>query len=459
MGTPSDDRTPILTVGNALLLTLAPGAGAPQLGWITVGADGRIAGIGTGPAPATDGPTLDAGGAFVAPGFVSAHSHLFTSGSRGLATESPLWEWIEAMTRYTSRATPDDLYWLSQHGSLDFLANGITTAYDFTAGRLRFSADRPLEGGFAGELAPAEVADAQLLGKLDAGIRFVNSVMLDDGVGTRSEVLARLERTLTFADGHRDHPGFLGMAVSGGVQWALDPAAATVEVEAMRRWGLLNQPHFLESAQRVAEQQAKFAWYRDAGALGPDLVFGHFIHTTPELVAEAAAAGCGMVWQPTSNGRLASGIADIPAYRAAGMRVGMGLDDQSCSDMSDPWQNMRLGAYLLRAAAEDPAAMPAADVLELHTMGSARVLGVDGDVGSLEVGKYADFLVVDPTDPDTGPVWDPWGTYVLACGLRNLKAVFVGGRQVADGARITHVDAAEVSRQVHTRLRRIAAST
>ena len=174
----------------------------------------------------------------------------------------------------------------------------------------------------------------------------------------------------------------------------------------MRRHGLVNQPHFLETPHELELQQSKFAWYRDAGALGPDLVFGHFIQTTDEIIVEAAAAGCGMVWQPSSNGRLASGVAERATRRELGMRVGVGLDDQACTDVSDPFMNMRIGIFLQRAHLKDPAAMPVADMLELHTLGSARVLGIDGDVGSLEVGKYADFLVVDPRRPDTGPVWD-----------------------------------------------------
>jgi cytosine/adenosine deaminase-related metal-dependent hydrolase len=118
--------------------------------------------------------------------------------------------------------------------------------------------------------------------------------------------------------------------------------------------------------------------------------------------------------------------------------------------------NMRVGIFLQRAHLKDPAAMPVADMLELHTLGSARVLGIDGDVGSLEVGKFADFLLVDPRRPDTGPVWDPVGTYVLACGLRNLVGVYVAGDLVADrDGLLDRAGADETSEQVHERLARI----
>ncbi len=143
-----------LTVTGGLLLTMAPGSGAPVSGWMTVAADGRIRAMGTGPAPATGGRVLDASGCLVAPGFVSAHSHLFTSGSRGLGTDQGLYGWIDAMTRYTRAADPDDMYWLTLHGALDFLANGITTAYDFTASRLTFSAAADGSGTYGGAVRP-----------------------------------------------------------------------------------------------------------------------------------------------------------------------------------------------------------------------------------------------------------------------------------------------------------------
>jgi cytosine/adenosine deaminase-related metal-dependent hydrolase len=451
-----------LIVHDALLLTLDPAEPEPFAGWLAVDGEGRIAAIGRGAPPPAPGPTgsapalVDAGGAIVAPGFVSAHSHLFTSGSRGLGTDQSLYGWIEAMTRWTVHATPEDLYWLTVHGALDFLDNGITTAYDFTAGRLDFDAGTPQHGAFGGRLRPAEQGEAQFRAKLDAGIRFVNSVMLDDAAGSRDEVLGRLDDIVDFASKHADDPRYLGSAISGAVQWAADRSTAEIEVEAMARHGLINQPHFLESPHEAAAQRAKFAWYRDAGALGPDLVFGHFVQATDALIAEAAEAGCGMVWQPTSNGRLASGIADVPRCRELGMRVGVGLDDQACTDCSDPFQNMRIGMYLLRASRQDPAAMPVREMLELHTLGSARVLGIEADVGSLEVGKYADFLVVDPRRPDTGPVWDPVATYVLACGLRNLRQVWVGGRLVSQDGVATNPLSAAASAEVHGRLGAIA---
>jgi cytosine/adenosine deaminase-related metal-dependent hydrolase len=448
-----------LLVHGATLLTIDPARPDAFVGWFTVGQDGRLTAVeeGAPPADLVADTVLDATGMIVAPGFVSAHSHLFTSGSRGLGMDAALYEWIQAMTAYTEKADARDIYWMTRHGAQDFLRNGITTAYDFTDVGLPFEAESSTSSGYVGTIPPVDYQHAQLEAKVDAGLRHVHSVMLAQGPFALDEALSHVDETVARAaavasDLH------LGVAVSGTVQWAESRQTAELEVAAMRKYGLLNQPHLLETAYGVEAQQARFAWYRDAGALGPDLVFGHFIQTTPEIIAEAAAAGCGMSWQPLSNGRLASGVASIPEIRAAGMRVGVGLDDQSCTDNADPFANCRFGIYLLRASRRDPSAMPVRDMLTLHTLGSAEVLGISDDVGSLRVGRFADFLVVDPRDPDTGPVWDAYGTYVLACSLRNLKQVWVGGRQVAEGSRLTDPEAGRVVEEVHERMHRIASS-
>ncbi|MCZ2839236.1 amidohydrolase family protein [Modestobacter sp. VKM Ac-2985] len=449
-----------LLVHNAVLLTLDPDRPDPFRGWFTVGDDGRLTAVEPGDPPVellaglTGDQVLDGGGALVGPGFVSAHSHLFTSGFRGIAKDESLYGWLEQMLGYTAAATTEDVYWMTRHGAQDFLRNGITTAFDFTDTGLTFEKESAGVSRYGTELPDTAYQHAQLRGKVDAGLRHVHSVMLAQGDVAPALALAQLDEVVAAAS-TVDPSLHLGVALSGTVQWADAPAAAALEVAAMRRHGLLNQPHFLETPYEVELQRSKFAWYADAGALGPDLVFGHFIQTSDEIIAAAAAAGCGMSWQPMSNGRLASGVARIPRIRELGMRVGMGLDDQSCTDVSDPFANLRTGLALIRATHQDPAALPVRDVLELHTRGSAEVLGIDDRVGTLRVGRYADFLVVDPRDPDTGPVWDTYGTYVLACSLRNLKQVWVGGRLVAEGTRLADPDAGEVSDQLHERMARL----
>lgn len=448
-----------LIVENALLITMAPGVDTAFAGWFAVDDLGRIVDLGKGEPPAglTAEARLDAKGMFVAPGFISAHSHLSTSGSRGLGHDVPLYGWGGEMTRYTRHCDAEDIYWVVLHGALDFLGNGITTAYDFTDSRLPFAV---VDGQRVqvGPFKPKEYAEAQFRAKIDAGIRFINSIHINDQIGDDAEIARRFDETFQYAETCPDSGQYLGTAISGAVQWSDTPETARREVELMRRHRVINQPHFLETPEQLELQRSKFAWYEDAGALGPDLIFGHFVHPTSDQISIAARCGCAMCWQPTSNGRLASGVADIPRFIKEGMRVGVGLDDQACTDLSDPFQNMRMGIYIQRAHRQDAKAMGVAQMLRLHTLGSAEALGIEDRVGSLEVGKFADFVLVDPRQPDTGPLWDPVATYVLASSLRNLKAVYVGGRCVNREGVSQHPQARRASEELHGRLGRIADS-
>lgn len=443
-----------LVVTDAVLIPVSDTGPDWFRGWLHVGDDGRIAGIGTGEPP--PGPALDVGGAIVAPGFVSAHSHLFTSGLRGIAPGSSLYPWVRAMMEVFRHASADDLYWCTLHGALDFLANGVTSAYNFTQSRVTWLYDPATARNTLGAVHPPEYVARQFAAAADAGMRVMNAIRLDDEAMGEDETLGVFADMVAASADLVPPDQHLGASVFGAVQWAAGPRTAELEVAMMRRHGLVDQAHFVETAEGIDVQQAKFAWYADAGALGPDFLFGHFVHPTDDMVSAAAGAGAAMVWQPTSNGRLGSGFADVVRFRDAGMRVGIGLDDQSCTDISDPFANMRMGLYATRARHTDAGILMPRDVLRMHTLGSAEALGVADRIGSLEVGKHADFVVVDHRAPSTGPVWDVLATYVLACGLRNLKQVYVGGRVVAEHGRCTSPLAADADGELQERMTRAA---
>ncbi|MDF2916265.1 MAG: cytosine deaminase, partial [Microbacterium sp.] len=178
-----------LLVTNARLITVPAGTDDPgyiERGYMLV-EDGRISAIGAGdPAPDVSADeVLDVDGKFVAPGFVSSHSHLFTSGSRGLGVDQTLYGWCTSMFSVLNNASPDQIYWATLHGSLDFLANGVTTAYNFTDPLLPWEPmvdGKRADGG--GQLRDHAWHTRQADGCHDAGLRFVDSIALDATVCT-----------------------------------------------------------------------------------------------------------------------------------------------------------------------------------------------------------------------------------------------------------------------------------
>jgi 5-methylthioadenosine/S-adenosylhomocysteine deaminase len=211
------------------------------------------------------------------------------------------------------------------------------------------------------------------------------------------------------------------------------------EAAMMREFHLGNQTHFVEPPDDQGEQRSKFRWMLDSHLLGPTLIFGHFIHTDDFILKQTAAAHASMVWNPLSNGRLASGTADIPKYLKLGVRVGMGVDGEASADLADPFENMRTGLYAIRDKYEDATIMSPYQVLWLHTQGSADVLNEAAHLGSLEPGKFADMVFINPTR--LGVILeDPYANIVLIAGERDIDSVYVGGDLMVDHNKLLHAD-------------------
>jgi 5-methylthioadenosine/S-adenosylhomocysteine deaminase len=442
-GTAQAEAPAKLLVSNARLFTMAPGEEKPFVGYLVVDAEGRLAAVGEGaPPPQLKAQaTWDAGGHWILPGFLSAHSHLWQAAFRGIAADRTLPGWIDGLyNQRASRAKAEDFYWFTLDGALDHLEHGITAAYDFAYGGTRW--------GFCRD---NDCDELEYKAELDSGIRFVHGYQPDQ-IGPSDQLPQARARLKDFMDWLGTQPKssrFLSVMLNGATAFNDTFEQAVAEKAMMDEFHIGNQSHYLEPPDTVAAEQAKFKWFVDSGLLGPTLYFGHFIHTNDSILTKVAAAGSGMSWNPLSNGRLASGVADIPKYLKMGIRVGMGVDGEASADLADPFENMRTGLYAIRDKYEDARAMSPYQVLYLHTMGSADVMGAKDKLGSLEVGKYADFLVVDPTR--FGTVFDPYASLVLVGAERDLERVYVGGELKVDRGRMLGQDMVKVQTETNRR--------
>ena len=436
-----------LIVKNALLFTMAPAQKEPFIGYMVVDEAGRLTAVATGDPPAalTARHIWDAHGEWIIPGFISAHSHLWQSAFRGLAADKTLPGWIDAL--YNQRAAcaaADDYYWFTFEGALDHLEHGITAAYDFSYG-----------GTLGGRCNGNGCDEATFKAETDSGIRFVHgwqpghSGQINDEAETRTH----LKQFLDASAKQRQDPHVLSVMINGMTSFVpadQAPNEARMEAALMREFHLANETHYLEPPNTQTAERSLFPLFAQNGMLGPNLIFGHFIHTTPDILAATGKAGASMSWNPLSNGRLASGTADIPAYLKAGIRVGMGVDGEASADLADPFENLRTGLYAIRDKYEDATIMSPYDVFRLHTMGSADVLNVADRLGSLEPGKFADFLVIDPTH--FGVVFDPYATLVLVTSQPDLERVYVGGQLEVDHGKLLHQDLAHIESEVNRRV-------
>jgi 5-methylthioadenosine/S-adenosylhomocysteine deaminase len=430
-----------LIVRNAYIFSMADTQRTPFHGYLVVANDGTLQTVAAGDPPASlhAATIYDAHNRWIIPGFISAHSHLWQSAYRGLASDQTLLGWIDALYGHAVKeATAEDLYWFTLEGALDHLRHGITAAYSFNYG---------------GHTRDQSVAfnEQTFRAESDSGIRFVHGWEPGRSSATYTPEIADREFSsfLTFT---RAHPTakLLSVMINGMTSFDGTPTQAPLEAALMQRYHVGNQSHYLEQPETQVADREQFQWFTDGGLVTDKLIFGHFIHTDPAILAAAGKAHASMSWNPLSNGRLASGTADIPQYLKAGIRVGMGVDGEASADLADPFENLRTGLYAIRDKYENAAIMSPYDVLRLHTVGSADVLGVANKLGSLEPGKQADFLVIDPTR--FGHIFDPYATLVFVTSQPDLERVYVAGDLQVEHGTLLHQDLNKIQHEVDQRV-------
>jgi 5-methylthioadenosine/S-adenosylhomocysteine deaminase len=170
----------------------------------------------------------------------------------------------------------------------------------------------------------------------------------------------------------------------------------------------------------------------DSGLLTARTVCAHGVHVTDADIDLLAAAGASVVHCPASNLKLASGIARVPELQRAGVTVALGTDGSASANDLDLFMAMRLAGYTQKGTKGDAALLPAATLVRMATMDGARALGIDHLVGSLEVGKRADLVVLDVDAPSMHPVFDPHATIAYAATRAEVKTVVADGRVVVD---------------------------
>jgi 5-methylthioadenosine/S-adenosylhomocysteine deaminase len=188
-----------------------------------------------------------------------------------------------------------------------------------------------------------------------------------------------------------------------------------------------------EIAQGIAGHGCRpLARLSGLGLAGPNLIAVHAVHLTPDEIALLAACGCHVAHCPSSNLKLASGMAPIASLLAAGVNVGLGTDGAASNNRLDLFGEMRQAALLAKAVAGDATVLPAAQALRMATLNGAQALGLDGLVGSLQPGKAADIVAVDFNAPELAPCYDPVSHLVYAAGRQDVSHVWVAGELALD---------------------------
>jgi 5-methylthioadenosine/S-adenosylhomocysteine deaminase len=200
-----------------------------------------------------------------------------------------------------------------------------------------------------------------------------------------------------------------------------------------------------EIEQSVKEHGARpLQRLADLGLVGPGLIAVHAIHLERHEIELLAQHGCHVAHCPSSNLKLASGLAPVRALLAGGINVGLGTDGAASNNRLDLFAEMRLAALLAKGVSADATAVPAWQALEMATLRPARALGLDRTIGSLTPGKFADIAAVRITGIESSPCYDPLSHLVYAAGREHVSHVWVNGKLVLDNGELTTIDTREV---------------
>lgn len=391
---------------------------------------------------------LSAEGCVVIPGFVQAHVHLCQTLFRGTADGLPLLPWLrERIWPYEAAHDPRSLRASARLGVAELLRGGTTTILDM--GTVRHH-DQVFE-----VLA-------------ESGMRaFSGKAMMDRGSGiprglreTRRESVSESDRLRATWHGAAEDrlryayaPRFV-LSCSGALLREVSERVAGSET--------LMHTHAAEHADErraVREQLGKddIEALAECGITGPRAVLAHGVQLRVTEIKRLSRAGTRLVHCPSANMKLGSGIAPLRAFREHGLVAGLGADGAACNNRLDAFTEMRQAALLSCAREQDALATSAADALRLATLGGARVLGLEDQIGTLEIGKRADITVVDISRLHHVPGGDALSRLVYCAGASDVRHVLVHGRVLVEGGELRTLDEAEVIRDATHELKRLVA--
>jgi len=389
--------------------------------------DGRILDVlpaGAAQARYAAAQTIALPGQALIPGLVNLHGHAAMSLMRGFADDLPLMAWLNG------RIWPAE----KKHASDAFVRDGtLLAAAEMLAGGITCCNDMYFFPQAAGEAF------------LQAGMRATLGILvLELPSAYASDADDYLARGLAMRDALKEEP-LLGFAFAPHAPYTIADATFGRISTLAEQLGLPLHTHIHETADEI---QASLKQYgvrplerlARLGLLGPNFIGVHAVHVSDAEIDLLAQHGCHVAHCPTSNLKLASGIAPVAKFAAAGINLGLGTDGAASNNRLDLFAEMRLAALLAKGASNDAAALPAAAALKMATLDAARALNLDDRIGSIVPGKRADLVAVDLHALSSQPVFDPVSHLVYVAGREDVTHVWVDGKLKLDDRRLVGLD-------------------
>ena len=426
-----------LVLRNAVIVTAAPSAPVVE-GGLAV-SDGRIEAIGDVPDRAQE--VLDLQGRIVAPGLVNAHCLAADSLFRGLVENLPLEPWLQTVWKAEGATLSAETCRLGARlGFAELALSGCTSVMDM----------------FWHPESSAEAAREIGLRVSCGGLYFDFPGM--DGKGPEARDAAAQAFFEAYPASDTMRPGVFPHGA-----YTVGPENLSAAKAMADRYDGLYSVHAAETLVEQATIEERYGTsvirHMDAcGILDERAVLAHCVHLDDEEIAILARTRAVAVHNPVSNLKLASGFARLPEMLKAGVRIALGTDGPISGNDMDMWLALRLAATLHKAAWKDATAISTEEALRMATLSGAEALGLGAGCGSREVGKAADFVVLDVDAPSAVPMFDPVTHLVYSASKADVRHVAMGGDWVVRDRALTRFDMTETMQGVRELVPAIRAS-
>src|SRR5437867_3052538 len=388
---------------------------------------------------------LDCKGLIVLPGLVQAHIHLCQTLFRGLAEDLTLEAWLaERIWPLEAAHTETSIYWSAMLGAAELLLGGTTAILDMESVRHTGAAFEALESIGIRATAGKCLMDAS---SSPSALRESTDLALQESVDLCARWHGAAGGRLRYCFAPRFAPSCTGPLLRA-VSDLAERAGAVVHTHAAET------PLELELVKRERGND-EIAYLDSVGISGPRAALAHCVWVDKEGIARLARQATNVVHCPSSNLKLGSGIAPIPEMLAAGCRVAVGADGAPCNNRLDAFSEMRLAA-LIQKPRLGPEVMPAPTLLELATLGGARALGLESEIGSIAVVKCGDVVVLDLAATHAQPEdADLISRIVYSAQPADVRHVMVDGRIVVRDGVLKTADVDEVRRTANAQTKRL----
>lgn len=388
---------------------------------------------------------FDCSGLVLLPGLIQAHIHLCQTLFRGLADDLVLENWLaKRIWPLEAAHTDETVYWSAMLGAAELLLGGTTAILDMETVRHTAAAFRALEVIGIRATAGKCLMDAE---SNPAGLREPTDAALREAADLCARWHGAAGGRLRYCYAPRFVPSCTGPLLRA-VSDLAERHDAVVHTHAAET------PVELELVKRATGRD-EITYLDSVGVAGPRAALAHCVWVDHEAIGQLARAGTNVVHCPSSNLKLGSGIAPIPEMLAAGCRVAIGADGAPCNNRLDAFTELRLAA-LIQKPRLGPESLPAAGALELATLGGARALGLESEIGSIEPGKRADLIALDLSGPHVQPEEaDLISRIVYSARAADVRHVFVDGKAVVRDRKLTTADEEEIRARSNRAARRL----